>query len=486
MSETPLQHLFHPANADDYAAAIRSGLAHLTSELAAVTRPVTGAAPAQAAAAVAAVDLDQPLGDADAALDELRRLWLRDAVWFHVPTYAAHLNCPVVIPALVAELFLSAVNSSLDTFDQSVGATFMERQLIGWTANRIGFGARADGVFTSGGSQTNLQALFLARSRGQERGVALGAMRILASQDAHFSVQKSARILGLGEEAVISVPTDRRRRMDPTAFERALTGCLARGERPIAVVATAGTTDFGAIDPLRQIADLARTYDAWLHVDAAYGGGLLVARRRAHLLAGIELADSVTIDYHKTFFQPVSSSALIVRDGATLAPATWHADYLNPVESTNPDQVGKSLQTTRRFDALKLWLTLRVMGPDLVGAYVDDVIDLTEAVHDELLGVEDLEIAAPPQLSTLVLRHAPAGLTEAETGALNLAIRAELYSRGEAMVAATKVDGRQFLKLTLLNPMATREDILGIVERIRKVGTALLGHGALVATGGAR
>ena len=490
MSEPPLQHLFHPANADAYAAAIRTGLDRLTAELRAARRPATGASPTAAAAPVAAIDLDRPLGDTGEALEEISRLWLRDAVWFHEPAYAAHLNCPVVIPALVAELFLTAVNSSLDTFDQSVGATFMERRLIDWTAGRIGFGPDADGVFTSGGSQSNLQALFLARSRGQEHGIEVGAMRILASRDAHFSVQKSARILGLGEESVVSVPVDRRRRMDPVALERALAACLARGERPVAVVATAGTTDFGAIDPLREIAAHCRTYDAWLHVDAAYGGGLLVSPTRAHLLAGIDAADSVTVDYHKTFFQPVSSSALIVRDGATLAPATWHADYLNPADSRNPDQVGKSLQTTRRFDALKLWLTLRVMGPDVVGAYVDDVIELTEAVHDALLEADELAIAAPPQLSTLVLRYAPAGLSEAETGALNVAIRDALYASGEAMVAATRVDGRQYLKLTLLNPMASREEVLGVVERIvatgRELAGGLAGDRALTAVGGAR
>ena len=129
------------------------------------------------------------------------------------------------------------------------------------------------------------------------------------------------------------------------------------------------------------LADLAAAHDAWLHVDAAYGGGLLVSLRRRHLLAGIERADSVTVDFHKTFFQPVSSSAIVVRDGATLAHVTHHADYLNPRTAVTPNQVDKSLQTTRRFDALKLWMTLRTMGPDLLGRYVDTVVEL--AAEDE-------------------------------------------------------------------------------------------------------
>ncbi len=473
MPQLPLHHLFHPAHADHYAQTIGTGLEHLLGRLRTVTGPATGARPEDAAARVAAVDLDRPLDDLGDVLAEMSRLWLDDAVWFHEPRYAAHLNCPVVVPALLAELFVASVNSSLDTFDQSVGGTFIERRLVDWTAERIGFGPDADGVFTSGGSQSNLQGLLLARGRLDD--VPAARLRILASAESHFSVQKSARLLGLGEDAVVSVPTDGRHRLDPAALERSLAACTALGLRPMAIVATAGTTDFGAIDPLPAVADLARAYDAWLHVDAAYGGGLLVSPRRRALLDGIDRADSVTVDFHKTFFQPVSSSALVVRDRATLRPATWHADYLNPREATTPNQVDKSLQTTRRFDALKLWLTLRTMGPELLGQYVDAAVDLAAAVYAQLRDEPDLAFAAAPELSTLVFRYRPPGLRLDEVGvaALNNRIRAELYASGTAMVAATKVDGIQHLKLTLLNPMATADDIVGVLDTVRAVGSRL-------------
>lgn len=474
MSRPALHHLFHPAHASQYVHTLRGGLDHLAAALLRVEGPSTGTPPDVAERRVREVNLDLPLGDPQAALDEMSRLWLDDAVWFHEPTYAAHLNCPVVIPALLAEVFVSAVNSSLDTFDQSVGGTFVERHLIEWTAGRVGYGAGADGVFTSGGTQSNLQALLLARGRAQENGVPLGRLRILASVDSHFSVQKSARLLGLGSDGVITVATDTGRRLDPVALERALHDCVATGHVPMAVVATAGTTDLGAVDPIVEVAELCAAYGAWLHVDAAYGGGLLVSRRHGHLLAGIENADSVTVDYHKTWFQPVSSSALLVKDAASLAAVTWHADYLNPREATDPNQVDKSLQTTRRFDALKLWLTLRIMGPDTIGEYVDTVIDLAAEVHAALVDLDDLELAAAPTLSTLVLRFRPEGLEEDALAALNTGIRAELYAGGTGMVAATRLDGRQFLKLTLLNPLATAADILGIVEAIRLIGRDLM------------
>lgn len=475
MPQLPLHHMFHPAHADHYAATLGEGLDHLLRQLKGVGGPATGLSPAAAERRVAKVDLDRPLDDAGQVLEEMSRLWLDDAVWFHEPSYAAHLNCPVVVPALLAELFVASVNSSLDTFDQSVGATFIERRLIAWTAARIGYGEEddPDGVFTSGGSQSNLQGLLLARGRHER--VPAERLRILASAESHFSVQKSARLLGLGDESVVSVPTDARRRMDPAALERSLAACADLGLRPMAIVATAGTTDFGAIDPLERVADLATAYDAWFHVDAAYGGGLLVSPTRRDRLRGIERADSVTIDFHKTFFQPVSSSAIVVRDRASLRPATWHADYLNPREATNPNQVDKSLQTTRRFDALKLWVTLRTMGPDLVGRYVDAVVDLATAVHDAHRDADDLAFAAAPELSTLVFRYVPPGppLEDRESGALTHAIREALYVSGRAMVAATKVDGVPHLKLTLLNPMATVEDITGVLDLVRETGARL-------------
>lgn len=480
MSSSPaqLQHLFHPDHLDGYVDAMRLGVDHLAATMRRLTGPATGVQPEQAAKPIADVDLDAPLGDAAEALAEMSRVYLDDAIWFHDPTYAAHLNCPVVVPALLAEVFVSAVNSSLDTFDQSVGGTFVERHLVDWTNGRIGFGRGADGIFTSGGTQSNLQGLHLARDRALARTAhggphALSRLRILASADAHFSVQKSARLLGLGADAVVAVPVGPDRRMDVDALAGALDDLAAYGLSPLAVVATAGTTDFGAIDPLAAIAELCRRHDTWLHVDAAYGGGLLVSPTRRHLLDGIEHADSVTVDYHKTWFQPVSASALLVRDGRHLGHVTWNADYLNPKDAAHPNQVDKSLQTTRRFDALKLWLTLRTMGPDAIGEYVDTVVDLARDAYDALADDPYLELCAEPGLSTLVLRFRPAGMSEDEADLLAPRIRQVVYERGTAMVAATKVNGRCWLKLTLLNPLATLDDVLTVTGRLVEVGREL-------------
>ncbi|MCX4981037.1 aspartate aminotransferase family protein [Streptomyces sp. NBC_00572] len=471
-------HLLNDATAESYRRSVTEGVERVADKLATTRGPFTGVTPAELAPVIDAVDLDKPLGDSSAALDELESVYLRDAVYFHHPRYLGHLNCPVVIPAVLGEAVLSAVNSSLDTWDQSAGATLIERKLIDWTNGRAGFGPSADGVFTSGGSQSNLQALLLAREEAKTSD--LSRLRIFSSDCSHFSVQKSASLLGLGQDAVISIPVDRNKRMQSVVLAAELEACRAEGLVPMAIVATAGTTDFGSIDPLPEIAALADEYGAWMHVDAAYGCGLLASPTRRHLLDGIERADSVTVDFHKSFFQPVSSSAILVRDGATLRHATYHADYLNPrrtVAEQIPNQVDKSLQTTRRFDALKLWMTLRVMGADGVGGLFDEVCDLAAEGFALLAADPRYDVVVEPQLSTLVYRYIPQGVTSpADIDRANLYARKALFASGEAVVAGTKVDGRQYLKFTLLNPETTAADIAAVLDLIAGHAEQYLGE----------
>ncbi|WP_207233816.1 pyridoxal phosphate-dependent decarboxylase family protein [Janibacter limosus] len=469
-------HLLTQDTADDYVAGM-SRVTRLVAQHLAADSPSTGASVADLAPVVDGVDLDRPASDLDAALSEVTDVYLRDAIWFHHPSYVAHLNCPVALPAVLAEGIIAAVNTSVDTWDQSAGGTLVEQRLVRWTAGRIGLDEdTADGVFTSGGTQSNLQGLLLARGEAARRtgSTDLTRMRVLATEHSHFSVIKSARIMGLHPSAVIPVPTGATGGMSLVALRTQLEAIRERGEIAMAVVATAGTTDLGVIDPLPGIADLAAEYGAWLHVDAAYGGGLLLSLRRRHLLDGIERADSVTVDFHKTFFQPVSSSAIIVRDAVTLAHVTHHADYLNPRTAVTPNQVDKSLQTTRRFDALKLWMTLRVTGADAVGEMFDEVIDRAHQMWEVLVDDARFEVAAEPMLSTVLLRYRPEGVSAAEADSLNPLIRQALLDRGDVMVAGTVIDGRAWLKFTLLNPDTSLEHLRGILETIAATGDQLL------------
>ncbi|MFF8655761.1 pyridoxal phosphate-dependent decarboxylase family protein [Streptomyces huasconensis] len=443
-------HLLNDTTAERYRSSVTEGVERVAARLATTPRPSTGVTAAELARRVEAVDLDAPLHDTIAALDELDELYLRDAIPFHHPRHLAHLNCPVVIPAVLAEAVVSAVSSSLGTPDQSAGGTLIERRLIDWTCERLGLGPAADGVFTGGGAQSHLHALLLAREETKEHDPA--RLRVFVSEAGHLGVRQAARLLGLGEDAVVVIPTDRNKRMQTVALARELERCRRDDRSPMAVVATAGTTDFGSIDPLPEIAELCARYRTWLHVDAAYGCGLLASRRNRHLLDGIERADSVTVDYDKSFFQPVGSSAVLVRGRA---------------RGRLPDQAGTSPGTTRRLDALKLWMTLRVMGADAIGDLFDEVCDTATKGWRMLAADPRFDVVAEPQLSTIVFRYIPTAICAPfAIDRANLYARKALFASGDAVVAGTKVGDRQYLRFTLLNPETTTADITAVLDLI--------------------
>lgn len=501
-------------NREALAEALAAATAEVSRYLDGRTTPRSSASPSMLAAQTAAVDLDAPLGSLDKALEEVRELYLDHAVGYHHPRYLAHLNCPITIPAVAAEALATSVNTAVETWDQGTSACLIEQRLIDWVTGLIGFetpttgdgvdgrpgagagtgpgsvirsGRGPDGVFTTGGTASNLQGLFTAREdrlarpapvRGTDagppdRGTRLSRLRIITGEHAHLSVVKAARLLGLRPDAVLSLPGDGDR-IDPATLDRTLAALADAGEEVAAVVAMAGTTDHGAIDPLRRIGEICRRHEAWLHVDAAYGGGLLVSPTRRHLLDGIELADSVTVDFHKTFFLPVAASALLLRDGSDFRHSTVSADYLNP-EDGDDHAVDKSLQTTRRFDALKLWMTLRVTGADGIGRMLDDAIDAAERISRTVDADPELELVRRPALSTVLFRARPrlgGGLgggpvTDEEADALVQPLRDALFAEGRSLVAATVVDGRPCLKLTVLDPHLAGEDVAMVLADVR-------------------
>ena len=402
---------------------------------------------------------------------------------FHHPDYLAHLNCPVLDISLAAEQMATAINTAVETWDQSAGGTWIEKSIINWLCRQLGYPDTGDGVFTTGGSQSNLMALLQARERanrkhgaGQDREIPhdkLGQYRILCSADSHFSIQKAARLLGLGMDAVIQIPCDQQHRMDPRLLAEQL-ACLSAAQLiPIAVVATAGTTDFGAIDPLPQIAELCQQYDCHLHVDAAYGGALLLCEQQRHRLDGIWQADSVSLDFHKFAFQPICCSALLVKNRRSLETLAYYADYLNPLEGAgtgSPDLINKSLQTTRRLDALKLWVTLRATGAKTLGRMFEQLLATTKQVAATMGQMADIELALEPSLTTLVFRYLDPALDASALDQCNRHIRARLAESGRAMVAATKVQGHQYLKFTLLNPHTPVSSIEALLKDIVLLG----------------
>ncbi|MBQ1001382.1 aminotransferase class V-fold PLP-dependent enzyme [Streptomyces sp. RK62] len=367
------------------------------------------------------------------------------------PLCAAHLHCPPLAVAVAADLAASALNPSLDSWDQAPAASALETLVTRALAHEIHPPpAGPDALTTTGGTESNQLAVLLARET-QGPGV-----RLLHGANAHHSLPRAAWLLGLPDPVTVPAPAGV---LDPAALDEALTHLPG----PHLVAATAGTTDAGLIDPLPEIAALCAAHGARLHIDAAYGGGLLFSARHRHRLTGLDAAHTVTLDLHKLGWQPVAAGLLAARDPADLQALHHRADYLNADDDTDaglPDLLGRSLRTSRRPDVLKIAVTLATLGRDGLGRLVDQVCDRAAEFADLVARHPGFDLYDRPTISTVLFR--PAHATDTAVAA----VRRHLLTDGRAVLGRAHADGRLWLKTTLLNPQARPDALAALLKLV--------------------
>ncbi|MFB7516135.1 pyridoxal phosphate-dependent decarboxylase family protein [Streptomyces sp. NPDC056144] len=381
------------------------------------------------------------------------------------PLCAAHLHTPPLALAAAADLAASALNPSMDSWDQAPAASALEAAVTAALAAEVYPGdpdpdpdpdptaPTPDALVTTGGTESNQLALLLARERHGRQGHRL---RVVVGANAHHSFHRAAWLLGLPEP--IPVPTP-----DGILTPAALAEALARTPGPALAVATAGTTDAGLVDPLTALADVCEAHGADLHVDAAYGGPVLLSPTHRRLLDGLHRARTVTVDLHKLGWQPAAAGLLAVRDTADLAVLGHTADYLNADDDTEaglPDLLGRSLRTTRRPDVLKTAVTLRALGRTGLAALVDTCMERAQDLADLVEKTPGLDLRARPTLTTVLFR--PSGAPDPAVAA----IRRTLLAEGRAVLGRAEADGRLWLKATLLNPHATPDDLAQLITLV--------------------
>ncbi|MFE2580962.1 pyridoxal phosphate-dependent decarboxylase family protein [Streptomyces sp. NPDC059378] len=363
------------------------------------------------------------------------------------PLCAAHLHCPPLAVATAADLAVSVLNPSLDSWDQAPAASELEARVSRALARLAGL---TDALVTTGGTEANQLALLLAR---ETHGAGL---RLVHGANAHHSLPRAAWLLGLPDPVVVPAPAGT---LDPAALDEALTELHG----PLLVAATAGTTDAGLIDPLPEIAGLCTAHGARLHIDAAYGGGLLFSDRHRTALAGLDAAHTVTLDLHKLGWQPVAAGLLAVQDPHDLTALHQRADYLNADDDTDaglPDLLGRSLRTTRRPDILKIAVTLGTLGRTGLGALVDHVCAHAAELAELLDAHPRFELYDRPTISTVLFR--PTDATDTTVAG----IRRQLLHQGRAVLGRAHLDGRLWLKATLLNPHTRPDDLTALVDLV--------------------
>lgn len=385
------------------------------------------------------------------------------------PGYLAYIPGGGLLHAAVADFVADAVNRYTGVWLAAPGLVQLETNVLRWLTGMVGYPDGALGILTSGGSLANFSAIVAARTERLPERFLDGTLYV--SDEVHHSVQKAARLAGFPADAVRVVPTDPRFRMRLDRLQDAVHADRAAGRAPFLVVGSGGTTNTGAVDDLRALADVARRNGLWLHVDAAYGGFFALTARGRRALAGLERADSITLDPHKGMFLPYGTGALLVRDAATLrrSHATEGA-YLPTMQDAAEfvDYCQLSPELSRPFRGLRLWLPLQLLGVAAFREALDEKLDLARAAADGLRAVPGIEIVAEPELSTVAFRAVWPALGAADTDARNRALLDAVNRRRRVYLTGTTVHGGFVLRICVLSFRTHRHRIDQALADVRE------------------
>src|ERR1043166_5794497 len=427
---------------------------------------------------------DEPLPEKGIPLEDILERFRADiapnAMAVPSPKYFGQFN-PTPLPVGVwADALSSMLNQNAGAWRNGPTSAMLEARAIRWLCDLLNYGAESFGTLASGGSEANLIALKCARDRVnreiKDRGVrrAAGDLVVYASEQCHYSIDKSADILGLGREALRKIPTDDRFHISLDSLQQAIAADRAAGLLPCCIVGVAGTTSTGVIDPLEALANIARENRCWYHVDAAYGGPLAFSPRHKELLRGIELADSITFDPHKWMFVPFACGALLVRDGARVLRDAFD---MTP-EYLSEDRGGADVEFdffrygqmgTRRFNSLKLWMAMKFMGREGYSRAVERHIELTKYLAKQIDALEGFERVGEVETAVCCFRFLPDNLAlGAESDRLQQRLQQIIERSGQAWLTTTVLHGRRALRVNI-NSFLTEQhhidDLLKLLAR---------------------
>jgi glutamate/tyrosine decarboxylase-like PLP-dependent enzyme len=465
---------------------------------AALRRAFYGSAPDGSAAGPVAAP-DEPTSSADLLAEFGARLAPHSLNAYH-PRALSYFTPPPLLMSIVGEVLAQFINQGVDVWHAGPSSAFVEEEVGRWLCDLVGYGPESFAVLTSGGVMANFMALTVARDLHlagvlgldhPPRGRELEGVRVYASDQAHFSISRALDELGFPTDTLHVVAADESFRLRGPAVAAAIEADRAHGLRPFAICAVAGSTNTGAVDRTAELADLAKHEGLWLHVDAAYGGAARLSARDAGRVADLERADSITVDPHKWFFQAYDIGALVMRRGADLL-ATFHrspeyyrggeaeadahdaGDGLGSSEPLNFYQ--RSMEGTRRFRALKLWLSWRHLGSRGLGRLVEANIDLAAYLARRIAEDDEFEaLPAEPELSVVCFRHLPGGseaaakLDPEDLDAHQDALQVALEASGDGWLSTTRLRGRTYLRAGIVNFLTVESDIDRLLGDLREL-----------------
>jgi aromatic-L-amino-acid decarboxylase len=443
---------------------------------------------------------DEPLPfegvDADSILDKFVRGVVPHAMQIPSPRYYGLFN-PTPLPIGVwADALASAINQNGAAWRNSPSASIVEARVLRWLCDLIGYGSESFGTLTSGGSEANLIALKCARDRAAEHtrdeGVraASGDLVVYASEQSHYSLEKSVDILGLGRRSLRKIPTDESFHLRTDALREEIERDRKAGRIPCCIAGAAGATSTGIVDPLDELASIAREHGCWFHVDAAYGGALAFSEKHRARLRGIERADSVTIDPHKWMFVPFACGAVLMRGGGRVLRDAFDMtpEYLSEKRErmdgadVEYDFFRYGQLGTRRFNALKIWMALKLLGTRGYAEIIERQIELTEYLAARIDELEDFIRVGQIETAVCCFRFLPPEARDADDSQrdqLQRLLQQRIEQSGEAWLSSTVLHNRRALRVNINSFLTERRHVDDLVELLRREGAKLVKEGKL-------
>jgi len=411
-------------------------------------------------------------------LSELFGNLVEETIHLHHPQYLGHQTSNVLPAAALATLAGGFLDPGMGVYEQGTSGVAFERLLIQDLAARMGMTAQADGFLTSGGTLGNLTALLCARQvmieqDVWEKGYEGKKYGFLVSAEAHYSVARAVQVMGMGSGGVVPVPVNENYQLDAECLEEYYQKATDRGIQIIGAVASACSTAVGAYDPIDQLADFCEEKKLWLHVDAAHGGCVLFSKKYKHLLRGIERADSVILDFHKMLMTPSLVTALVFRQGNySYQTFAQKASYLWEEEGGQEwyNLAKRTFELTKTSMSIRIYAMLRTYGEKVFEENVDVLYDLAKWFSEIIAAEDDFQMAVPfPESNILCFRYFREDLKEEELDDINLRIRESIARDGEFFIVQTRVDGRLFLRTSLMNPFTNEDELRGLLRKIKKL-----------------
>lgn len=430
--------------------------------------------PPEQSLALWADDLEKQAGGAP--IDLFQKV-LQHSVQLQHPRYMGHQVCPPAPIAALGSLVDGLLNNGMAIYEMGMSATSIEQLVVREVAQAMGFSSAAGGVLTSGGTLANLTALLAARARKAsqpvwEKGQAGAPLALLVSEEAHYCVDRAVRIMGWGSRGLIKIPVDERYRMRHELLPAYLAKAKGEGLEVIAVVGSACSTSTGSFDNLEALADFCEQEALWLHVDGAHGAALSLAPKHRHVVAGLERADSVAMDFHKMLLTPVLATALIFRDGQdSYRTFSQQAQYLWEGQDAAEwyNLAKRTFECTKFMMGLKIYTLLRTYGFSLWEAYLDQVMANGQAFASQVEALPDWELAVPPQCNIVCFRYRPQGIDTAQLNAWNSRIRQAVLEDGRFYIVQTQLGEALYLRVTLAHPHTRAADIAELLALLESI-----------------